>query len=477
VTDELRAARSVADLVYWDDRVVRPQAAAEWHAARRQEQALVVHDLLCSERMERAITTVEAEHADNLEARAMRRERDRVMGVPRELFAQREAIASAARVAWDEARIASDFSIFEPRLAELVETTRDIAEAVGYDDEPYEVCLAEWEPGIELATVDRLFRELEQSVRPLLDRRHDEPVTLGRLPLSDAVLIEFERRVLELVGFDLQAGIVEPLDRAFCIGVGPFDVRMTSRFRRSPGIRGIHSTIHEAGHGIYAQSFGRLGVPSTLAMAPSFGADEAQSRMFENMICRAPAFSAWALRQLQELAPDIFTSDVSAEALHREFSTAESPLRRLGADQLSYDLHIMLRTRLERALVNGDLAAADLPDAWNDGIEELLGVRPADDAEGCLQDVHWSLGQWGYFPTYTLGNIFATQLLETARGQIGDIDAALEAGSTEQLRAWLDANVNIHGRAYTGVELVERVSDRPLSVAPLVAHLERTFPA
>lgn len=475
-TDELRAARSVADVLYWDDRVVRPHAAAAWHAARRQEQALVVHDLLCSPRLGDAVAAVEQDDPTSLEAAAVRRERDRVLQVPRDLYARREAITSSARAAWDQARLQSDFAIFEPLLSDVVEVTRAIAEAVGYEREPYEVSLAEWEPGIDIELVDRLFTDLERQVRPLLDRRPADEVDVTRRPLADDVLIEFERRVLELVGFDLDAGIVEPLDRAFCVGISPFDVRMTSRFRTSPGVRGIHSTIHEAGHGIYAQSFGRLDVPSTLAAAPSWGADEAQSRMLENMICRTPAFATWALAQLRELAPAGTFGDVTAADLHREFTTAESPVRRLGADQLSYDLHIALRTKLERAMVNGELAVRDLPTAWNDGMESLLGVRPADDAEGCLQDVHWSLGQLGYFPTYTLGNIFATQLLERARTEIGDIDAALEAGSTVELRAWLDANVNVHGRAYTGVDLVERVTGRPLSVAPLVAHLERTYP-
>lgn len=476
--DALRAARSTADLLYWDDRVTRPRDAAAWRATQRAVQAGIVHDLVVSDDLHAAIARVEDRHGtDHVEARAMRRERDRVLQVPREVYARREAVASAARAAWDEARRLDDFAVFLPQLEAMVETMRAYADGVGYEGERYAACVDEWEPGIDLATIDRCFGELHDQLRPRLDRRRRGTKSVTLRELEPAAMHEFERRVLDLVGFEHDAGLLVQSDRAFCIALGPRDVRMTSRFHVTPCFRGIHSTIHEAGHAVYAQALGRLGVPSTLAVAPGLGMDEAQSRMFENMVGRSRAFTRWAFRQLRELAPAAYPSDEDYDAFHAEVTTADSPLRRLGTDELTYNLHILVRTTIERQLVNGDLAPRDLPEAWRAQMHEVLDVEPDGDVDGCLQDVHWSLGQWGYFPTYTLGNMYATQLLEQAELDLGEpLALAVEAGSTAHLRAWLDANVYVHGRAYTGVELVERVTGRPLDVAPLVAHLDRAFP-
>ena len=348
---------------------------------------------------------------------------------------------------------------------------------MGYEREPYEACLDEWEPGIDLATLDSCFATLETTLRPMLDRRNTDPKELTLRLLRPEAMHELERRLLEAVGFDQHAGRVVESSRAFCIALGPHDVRMTSRFHVTPCFRGIHSTLHEAGHAIYAQSFGRLGVPDTLAIAPGLGLDESQSRMVENVVGRSRAFLAWTFEQLRELAPDAYPDVVELDRFVAEVNTADSPFRRLGTDELSYNLHILLRTRVERALVNGELEVHELPEAWRAATRDLLGVTPERDVDGCLQDVHWSLGQWGYFPTYTLGNVYGMQLLDAAGEQLAGLDSDLARGDTTALRAWMDEHVYRHGRAYTGRELVERVSGTPLTVEPLVRYLDAKFPA
>jgi carboxypeptidase Taq len=474
---EIATARSIGDLLYWDDRVERPDLAAAWRADQREAQAGLVHDLVLSDRLERAIDAVLERDPEDLEARAMRRERDRLARVPRALHARREAVASAARAAWDRARIDNDFAIFEPHLAEMVATVREQAESLGYEREPYEAMLDEWEPGIDLPTLDACFAELERRLRPLLDRRHTAPKQLTLRELDSAAMHELERRLLDAVGFDRAAGRVVESTRAFCIALGPFDVRMTSRFHVTPCFRGIHSTLHEAGHAIYAQSFGRLGVPATLAMVPGLGLDESQSRMIENVVGRSRSFLGWTFEQLRELAPDVYPDADELETFIAEVNTADSPYRRLGTDELSYNFHILLRTRVERALVNGELEARDLPEAWRAAAQDLFGVEPDNDVDGCLQDVHWSLGQWGYFPTYTLGNLYGLQLLDAAGDALAALDDDFARGDTTRLRGWMDEHVYRHGRAFSGRELVERVSGRPLSVDPLVAYLDRKFTA
>jgi carboxypeptidase Taq len=477
IATELATARSIGDLLYWDDRVERPERAAPWRAAQRAAQAGLVHDLVASERLARAIAAVEDVDATDLEARAMRRERVRLLRIPRELHARREAVASVARAAWDRARIDDDFTTFEPHLAEMVGTIREIAEAVGYEREPYEAVLDEWEPGIELGALDGLFAELEGALRPMLARRNTEPKELTLRTMGPEAMHELERRLLDAVGFDHAAGRVVESTRAFCIALGPHDVRMTSRFHVTPCFRGIHSTLHEAGHAIYAQSFGRLDVPDTLALAPGLGLDESQSRMIENVVGRSRPFLAWTFAQLRELAPDAYPDAAELDRFVAEVNTADSPYRRLGTDELSYNLHILLRTRVERELVNGTLEVRDLPEAWRVAAQDLLGVTPERDVDGCLQDVHWSLGQWGYFPTYTLGNLYGMQLLDAAGEALAGLDADLARGDTAALRGWMDEHVYRHGRAFTGVELVERVSGRALSVEPLVSYLDAKFPA
>jgi carboxypeptidase Taq len=475
VATELAVVRSIGDVLYWDDRVERPERAAAWRAEQRAVHAGIAHDLAASDAVERAIAGVEDVDPDDLEARAMRRDRERLMRVPRELYARREAVASEARAAWDQARIEDDFAIFAPHLETMVDTMRAYAEAIGYEREPYEAVLAEWEPGIDLATVDAIFDELVVALQPLLAHRRDAAKELTLRHLDPAPMGELEARLLRAVGFDHAAGRLVESTRAFCQPLGPFDVRMTSRFHVTPCFRGIHSTLHEAGHAIYAQSFGRLGVPATLAQAPGLGLDEAQSRLVENVVGRSRPFLQWTFDQLRELAPQAYPAADEFEAFFAEVNTADSPLRRLGTDELSYNLHILVRYRVERELINGTLEARDLPEAWNEQVRALLGVSPATDVDGCLQDVHWSLGQWGYFSTYTLGNVYGLQLVEAAREQLGDLDEDFARGDTSRLRGWFDEHVNRHGRAWSGRELVERVTGEPISTAPLVAYLERKF--
>lgn len=474
---DIRLVQDTGELLYWDDRMSRPRlaSAGEWRAKQRALHAEHLHDVATSADLDAAITRVEdagdgAGSTASLEAAAMRRDLEHRRRVPRAIWAAREAASSVALAAWHEARAARSAASWLPALSTMVDEVRRYADAAGYVAEPYEACLAEWEPGIDLPTVDRCFAALLEGLRPLrraasTDASAALPVGLTTRPLPVDVIRAIESDAVQAVGFDPARGALVPSERAFCLPLGPDDVRMTTRLYETPGIRGIHSTLHEAGHAIYAQSFARLGVPATLAQAPGLGLDEAQSRMVENAIGRSRAFATWLFGRMRVHAPAAYPDAGELSGLLRETVRAEHPLRRLGADEASYDLHVLLRMRLERALVNGTLRVAELPDAWDAASEELLGGRPVDDLDGCLQDVHWSLGQWGYFPTYTLGNVYGSQLLEQARADIGAaaLDADLEAsGDTRRLRDWIDEHVNRHGRAFHGRELVERVTGQPL---------------
>jgi carboxypeptidase Taq len=456
---EVRRAEATGAVLYWDDRLARPAGSAHWRAQQRAAHATFVHQVATSDELARAIDAVAALDAGNPEARAMRADLDRLRRVPATLWSERQAAASHARSAWAAARSGTaTMQEWLGQLGRVVQCQQAIVEEVGYEHEPYEACLAEWEPGAQVDAVHDLVAGATRALAPLraaVDAIVDREQLRGILhePHGADVLAGIERAAVVALGFDLERGVVAVSERAFCLVLGPDDVRMASRMRATPGLVGIHSTLHETGHALYAQSFARLGVPATLADAPGLGIDEAQSRLVENAIGRDRPWLAWCARQLGR--------EDALDDLHLASVLCEHPDQRLGADEATYDAHILLRMELERAIINGDLYVGELPDAWAAQAQQLLGRAPTTPLDGCLQDVHWSLGQWGYFPTYTLGNIYGAQLMARAREEIGRdrIDAALEQdGGSPALEAWLDSRVRQHGRAASGAQLVAQAT-------------------
>jgi len=475
LVQRVRLQSSAGDALYWDERVAMPRAGGAWRAAQRSALAQLVHDSLAGEDMRRALAAAEDAHPGHPEIAALRRDHERARCLPAQFSAEHAAAVSTARAAWDRAREHDDFAGFEPHLSEVLSFAQRSAEYVGYAREPYDAMLEEWEPGADAAWVASTFATLAAELGPMLAARPRCTRELTLRPVPEGARRAFEREVLEAVGFDFGRGVITDSPRAFCIGLGPDDVRMTTRFHGTPGVMGLHSSLHEAGHGIYAQSFARLGVPAALAQAPGLGIDESQSRLVENMVGRSHAFCEWVLGRLLEHFPGVFSEGDLAQ-LYAEYNTAEHPCRRLGTDELSYSLHITVRFALERALVNGTLAVQDLPEAWADAMDHQLGVRPQRHVDGCLQDVHWSLGQWGYFPTYALGNIYGAQLMEQATAAAGPIEPGLRrSGEWTAHREWFDEHVYRHGRTWNGRELVERASGSPVSVAPFVRYLRAKF--
>ncbi len=486
--DQLRSAfrqvaivESIGGVLYWDDRVARASAAGAWRAEQRGFIAGLHHDALTSVDLKRALeSAVDEVGADHPEVRAVSADIDLADRLPAGFSSRFAEAASHARSAWAEARrdaTKGDFSVFLPELEKILDLARESAEHFGYVDEPYDALCGLWEPGVNARVINDLFTDLAEQLEPLKSLIPSEGKQIMMRPLDDDGRRSLERDVLDAVGFDSAAGCVVDSDRAFCHTLGPRDVRMTTRFHQTSWLKGLHSTLHEAGHAIYAQSFARLGVPHTLARAPGLGADESQSRLVENFIGRSRGFSDWLADRLVEGFPGIYR-DGDADALYVGMNTAEHPCRRLGTDEVTYNFHIFLRFDLERRMINGELSAKDLPEAWGAASEKYLGVRPDNDFQGCLQDVHWSLGQWGYFPTYALGNIYAAQLLAAANralpGNIIDVEMR-QSGGSASLRAWLDEHFNRYGRTFTSWKTVEHATNEPVSIKHLVSYLENKF--
>jgi carboxypeptidase Taq len=478
---ELAVIDSSASVLGWDQETCLPPAAARHRASQLAWLSARSHELATSDVWKSALESAEqadpvddATHTANL--RELRREFDRATKLPTALVTRATEATSLAKHAWAAAREASDFPAFAPHLETLLAIAREKADRWGYADEPYDALLEGFERATSTASVAALFDALRPELRRLAtaavarssENRPDFPP--GPYPVEDQQ--RFNRQVAEAIGFDFNAGRIDTTAHPFCTTLGPHDVRMTTRYDTADFTSSLFGVLHEAGHGMYEQGLpaSAYGLPSGSSV--SLGIHESQSRLWENHVGRSDGFwQAWypvacgCFPQLRGFPLDSFLRHVRRAAF--------SPIR-VEADEATYDLHILLRFDLERRMVRGDLAVADVPSAWNDGFRELFGFAPKDDRHGCLQDIHWSMGGLGYFATYSLGNLNAAQLFAAA-GEIPDIGAATGRADYAPLLAWLRENIHAHGSTYDPADLMERATGRKPSAADYLAHLRRRY--
>lgn len=482
---ETATLASVAATLGWDQEVMMPAAAAPLRSQQAALLSALVHERRTGARRGELLAACEADPglaadpdaAANL--RALRRDYDRNTRLPTSLVREMAETSTRAMHAWREAREASDFAAFAPWLEKLLELNRRTADHLGIPEggDAYDALLDGYEPGMRAAELDRLFAELRAGLVPLIRELREEgtrPDTAWLdIPLAVERQAELNRAVVERMGFDFTAGRLDVSTHPFCESPGPGDTRLTTRYEPERLLSALHATMHETGHGLYEQNLPkaeRFGQP--LAEAASFGVHESQSRMWENFVGRGRPFWEWALPELQRRvdAPAVAALDV--DTVYRGLNAVEPGLVRIESDEATYNLHIMLRFDLERAMLSGDLAVADLPGAWNERVRSDLGLEVPDDRRGVLQDIHWSMGAVGYFPTYTLGNLYAAQLWEAATAALPDLDDRLRRGDFAALLEWLKANVHSHGRRHPAPELILRATGQPLTPAPLLRYLE-----
>lgn len=474
---------SIEALLNWDQETYMPAAGAEARSLQQELLAELTHkarteaavgELLAACEADRALL---ADPAAAANLREMRRDFDRLTRLPAELVAEIARVGSQSQEVWKEARAKSDFKLFEPWLEKMFALARRKAECYGWarDGEPYDALLDEYEPGAKAAEIEAVFTPLRTRLAGLVAR-----LAKGSPP-ADAVLNvkvpaprqhAFGLRIIEAIGFDLKAGRLDVTTHPFCSGPAFGDTRLTTRYRDERFTDALFGTMHEAGHGIYEQGLPKrenFGEP--LGDSISLGIHESQSRMWENFVGRSRPFWAWAW----PIAGETFGEAVapfSAEDMFRAANIVRPSFIRVEADEATYNLHVMLRFELERALLRGDLKVKDLPGEWNSRFKQYLGVDVPDDRRGCLQDVHWSFGLIGYFPTYTLGNLYAAQFWEKINADIPDLEARIGRGDFAALKAWLNEKIHAHGKRYRAAELCERITGKPLSADPLLRHLE-----
>ena len=396
--------------------------------------------------------------------------------VPKDFYEEMVRAASHSQKAWEEAKQKKDYSIFCPHLQKMIDYRKKLMEYTRPDMEVYDAMLDAFEEGMDSETIDRLFGELKAGLVPLLQRiarkpKPDRSAFQGKFPKYQQE--EWSIFLLDYIGYDKESGVMSESEHPFTMGFGPKDVRVTNHYVEEEAINAMFSIIHEGGHAIFEQGVDEQYEKTALTEINFLGLHESQSRFYENILGRNINFWRPIYIKLGEVMPHF--QEISLENFYKEINHVAPGLIRINADEVSYSLHIILRYEMEKAIFRDGVEAKDLPQLWNNKMEELLGICPENDAEGILQDIHWSDGSFGYFPTYALGNIFDGMFLETITEELGDLDTILADGRIREITAWLHEKIHQYGSLRTGKEVVEHVCGKPISAKPILKYFEEKY--
>lgn len=477
---DLGRLEAIEGLLSWDQETYMPPKGA---GPRAEEVALIaglmhrwLTDPALGDLLDRARADGDPVRETNI--RETRRLYERAVRVPNELVREIAKTSTLAKGAWAEAREKDAFDLFAPHLSRLVDLKRQVAEHIGYDGEPYDALMDEFEPGARAEAVAALFADLRRELVPLLQaitgsgRRPDESILRRHYPRAAQEALC--RELAETLGYDFSCGRLDVSVHPFTSGHTPLDVRITTRFYEDFLPAGLFGTIHEVGHALYEQGLNPEYSFTPMGRSVSLGIHESQSRMWENIVGRSRAFWEHFYPRVRQCFPQAL-GDVALDDFVFAVNAVKPSLIRVEADEVTYNLHIIVRFELERDLIAGRLDVADVPRAWNEKMGDLVGVRPPDNRQGCLQDIHWSMGVFGYFPTYALGNLYAAQFFEAARRDVPDLTDRIRRGDLRTLLEWLRENIHRHGQRYRAGELAQRLTGRDLSVEPFMTYLREKF--
>ncbi|WP_110927662.1 carboxypeptidase M32 [Bacillus massiliglaciei] len=407
-----------------------------------------------------------------------RKEYERNKKIPADEYKEFVILQSKSESAWMEAKEKADFSLFQPYLEKVVDYTRKFIDYWGYEDHKYNVLLDQYEPGITVEVLDKVFAELRISIVPLVQataesKNHPKTDFLyDRFPKEKQR--EFSYEILRELGYDFEAGRLDETVHPFATGINRGDVRITTRYDENDFRGAVFGTIHECGHAIYEQNISTELTGTLLDSGTSYGIHESQSLFFENFIGRNLHFWEKNYALLQEYAPDQFKG-IELVEFYRGINETKPSLIRVDADELTYTLHIMIRYELEKSLFSGELEVKDLPEAWNKKYKEYLGVTPEHDGVGVLQDIHWSDGSFGYFPSYALGYIYAAQIKQAMLKDLPNFDSLLAKGDITPIRQWLNEKVHTFGKTKKPLEILEAVTGEGLNAQHLITYLQEKY--
>jgi carboxypeptidase Taq len=485
---EVEHLSSAVSLFSWDQETYMPPGAGEGRAEQLSALEGMAHEMSVGPQMQRLLSKwvdlksglLDGEWDVPAQAllREVWRDYDKSVKLPNDFIRRYGKAASISQQVWVEARKKSDFSLFAPHLRTMIDLKKEEIGYLGYKASPYDALLDAYEPGMTVAQIAPLFASLKKDLVPLLEKIVHAPVQPNRDFLSLSYPPErqlaFGLQVLEAMGFNFQNGRQDISAHPFTTSFHPTDVRITTRVDEHDLLSSLFSSIHEGGHALYDQGLNPDYFGTPLGEAISLGIHESQSRLWENGVGRSKPFWKHFYPILQKRFPEGLKG-IDLETFYAAVNVVQPSLIRVEADELTYNLHIMVRFEIERALIEESLPIEALPQMWNEKMQEYLGIVPPSDAEGVLQDIHWSGGALGYFPTYTLGNLYAVQFLNQAKKELPDLTASIENGKLLPLKRWLNDKIHRWGRTYPTAELVRRVTGEELNPRYFIEYLQGKF--
>ena len=481
-SEEIALYSSTSALLGWDQETCIPKKGLNYRAEQCAFFGGKAHSLFTDPQVGNWISCCEDEGNFNdpselANLREWRWSHDRAVKLSPEFIEDAERVRSHAMSAWAESREKNDFKIFSPHLEKIIKINQRKAESYGYSDHPYDALIEGYERGSRTELIRELFDRLKPALREIGEAAARNSANIssqilnGDYPISSQKI--FNKEIAESFGFDFDAGRIDAAVHPFCSGIAPGDTRLTTRYDTKDFSSSLYGVLHEVGHGLYEQGLPKEQFPTPSANAVSLGIHESQSRLWENHVGRSPSFwKTWYPR-----AAHIFPSlvKINQEEIISSTLRSEPSFIRVEADEATYDLHIILRFEIERDLISGDLKVADLPECWNAKFMEYFGLRVENDADGCLQDIHWSMGALGYFPTYTIGNLGAAQLYAKATEDDPGITTEIDEGKYGKLLDWLRIKIHSKGSLLLPNDLIKDATGEVLSESYHLEHLQRRY--
>lgn len=480
---ELEDISSAIKLSHWDQEVMMPPKGGPARASSLATLQAIAHSRLADPELGALLEELGGDDSlDQPQAasvRVFKLEYDKATKVPESLVREIAELEATAYQVWTKARPADDFAMLQPYLSKMIDLKKQYADAIGWSGERYDALLDDFEPGMRTAEVEEMFDELGKGLRPLVDQivgaATDKPAFLTRTFDPDEQQ-DFCQWMVKDLGFDTEGGRLDRSPHPFTMNVAPGDVRQTTKTIADDLMMSVFAAIHETGHAVYEQHLPDEWAGWPVYAVPSLGMHESQSRLWENQVGRGRPYCNRIFKDLKNRFGEQL-SDVDEETFYRGATFPRRTLIRVTADEVTYNLHVGMRFELELALFRDELEVEDLPGAWNESMERWIGITPPDDRDGVMQDMHWSIGALGYFPTYTLGTLYAAAFFERAQSDLSDLDADLAAGETGGLMAWLEDKVYSQAYLYTAKELGEKIIGEPLTPKPFLDHIRSKYGA
>lgn len=487
ISKKARVLSGVSSLLEWDQETYMPEGASEIRGEQLKTLAGIVHKEKTSPKFKKALSklidietgTILNDQLSEPQKAALKVWRDdyrKDTALPAKFVENFAEITSKSILVWRNSKKTNSFLHFAPYLEKIVQMNKKKADYLGYQDNPYDALLDCFEPGLTTNEVLHIFTELKQGIVSLLSKIQ------SAAPVDDSLLngdfskekqIEFSEQILHAMGYEKKYGRLDFSAHPFSSAAHPTDSRITTRIHSSALMSNISVVLHEAGHALYEMGLPQETYGTPLGDSISLGMHESQSRWWETRIGQSKAFWSYYLPLLKKYFPQI--SNISLEDFYRAINKVSPSMIRVDADEVTYGLHVILRFEMEKDLINGNLKIRDIPEVWNEKMEKLLGLKPKNPAEGCLQDIHWSMGSFGYFPTYTLGNLYAAQLFEAFNQVHSDWEERLRQGELIFIKEWLNENIHRFGRQYRSQELIKKVTGQDFSASPYLQYLNQKY--